>query len=198
MSKTLSSEMSVEHVRRYIAERDQRLQVASYPSESAEPEAHIQLLQQTNAKLDHLSVNLERLREELSHFNRLLREEVEGARPVAKEEPAIAPELTTPEAVASPEPVAPMAVAPAVPDAAGERPPEPTPPARPGDNTRRAGEPVTAIPPAPYGGRWLARVVVVCTVVLLGTAAGLGFYEWKAGRVAQLAVTTEQSLRLAR
>ena len=205
MSKTLSGEMSVEHVRRYIAERDQRLHTASYPSESAEPEAHIQLLQHTNAKLDHLSVNLERFREELSRFNRLLREEVEGARPVAQAEPAAEPTATarpgdntkrageagTQPKVGSPEDVPVSSLG------RGPRDPSPKNPERQRGAGERPPEPVTAIPPAPYGGRWRARVVFVCTVVLLGTAAGLGFYEWKAGRVAQPAVTTEQSIHPA-
>ncbi len=191
MSKTLSGEMSVEHVRRYIAERERRLQVETHLSESAEPEVHLQLLHQTNAKLDHLSINLERFREELSQFNRLFREKVESTRP-----------KTEPTAPARP-PSPPVMTAGAGGDherRAGESTTphptvlNPTTPARPGDHTRRAGEPVTASPTVPHKGRWLARVVYMCTIVLLGSAAGLGYVEWKTSWLAQPHVTTERSV----
>ncbi len=74
MSKTLSTEMSVDQIRRHINERNRQMPVERSEIEEAEAMLQAKLLEQTNVRLDQLNLNLEQFRGEMGQMVHALQE----------------------------------------------------------------------------------------------------------------------------
>ncbi len=74
MSKTLSTEMSVDQIRRHIADRNRQMPVERLEIEEAEAVLQAKLLEQTNVRLDQLNMNLEQFRGEMGQLVQALQE----------------------------------------------------------------------------------------------------------------------------
>lgn len=74
MSRMFEEEASADRLRQELAERERRRQAGLAEAEEAEALLHIKLLEQTDAKLDHLNANLEHFRAELSQLKQSLQQ----------------------------------------------------------------------------------------------------------------------------
>jgi hypothetical protein len=80
MSKTLSTEMSVDQLRRHIAERKRQVPDEGLEIEEAELMLQAKLLEQSNDRLNQLTAGLDQLRAELAQMQQALQEGAEAQR----------------------------------------------------------------------------------------------------------------------
>jgi hypothetical protein len=80
MSKTLSTEMSVDQLRRHISERSRQVPTERGEIEEAEILLQAKLLDQTNNRLDQLTAALEQLRTEVSPLLQVLQDGADANR----------------------------------------------------------------------------------------------------------------------